>query len=196
MRSVANNDAHAPVQRPRGRTHFRVHSARSDLRLLAELNGVSVLRRVSVHQPGSVLPRGLVVDSVNVGHQNEQIGVDVRRQESRQAVIVPDGDPLFAGVLLLDEHRRRNGVVGVDDRDDVQADQLRQRAEEVFARVLVVEVGLRDQNLSDFDAILGEHRVVQRHQSRLTDGRGRSRLEQSVCILRTRIFNFFAIENA
>lgn len=43
---------------------------------------------------------------------------------------------------MLDEHGRRHGVICVDDRYDVQAYQFGQRAEQVFARVLVVEVGL------------------------------------------------------
>lgn len=79
--------------------------------------------------------------------------------------------------------RRRHRVVRVDDRHDVHADQLGQRAEQIFARLVVVKIGFGDQHLGDLDAVLREHGVVQRHEAGLADGRGRPGLEQQPHVL-------------
>jgi hypothetical protein len=78
--------------------------------------------------------------------------------------------------LVDDEHWRHDGVVRVYDWHNIQANQLGQGAQEILSGLFVVQIWLCDQNLSNFDAILSKHGVVERHQARLTDGRRRSGL--------------------
>lgn len=92
--------------------------------------------------------------------------------------------------LVDDEHGRRHRVVGVDDRNNVQADELRECGEKILPGLFVVEVRLCQKNLRDSQAILGEHRVVETHETTLADCSSCSRLQNVRSFFTFRIQGF------
>lgn len=66
----------------------------TNLRFLPEFNCIAVLRCVCVHQTCTIFPWRFVVNAINVGHQYQQISLDVRCQQCGQTVIVLYGDVL------------------------------------------------------------------------------------------------------
>ena len=50
--------------------------------------------------------------------------------------------------------RGGHGVIGVDDRDDVEGHQLPDRVEQLLPRLVIVKVLLCDQDLANEDAVV------------------------------------------
>lgn len=178
--AVADDHRDAAIHRPEGGVDLGVHAAGAHLGLLPELDGTPVIGAEGVQHLRAVLPRRQIVDAIDVAHEDQQIRLDLGRQHRRQGIVVLDGytsSAATAGDFLVDVRRRRHRVVRVDDRHDIQADQLAQRAEEVLTRLLVVKVGLGHQHLGDLDSVLREHRVVEGHETRLAYRGGRSRFQ-------------------
>ncbi len=99
------------------------------------------------------------VQSRDVGQHDEQVGVDQRRGQRREVVVV-------AEVELL----HRDGVVLVDDRDDAEAEQRAQRMPRVQVPPAIGEVGVREQHLGDVPLVHGEAPRPGGHQRGLSDG--------------------------
>lgn len=92
------------------------------------------------------------------------------------------------GQIFIGHGWRRDGVVGVDDGYDVEADELGYSARQMASGVVVIEIGFGDQNLrnvatnwnwfklirlvhtgassdlSDFDTVLRKHGLVEGHE--------------------------------
>ncbi len=112
------------------------------------------------------LARRPIVKTVHVRHDQQQVGVDEGGQAGGQAVVVVDADHALHVQLLAG--LGRDGVVGVEDGDDVEVEQLLQGRLQVLARVLVVEVELVDENL----ALINGQRTLHEHGRDAKQGMG------------------------
>ena len=68
--------------------------------------------------------RRSVVDPVHVGHEDCKIGSDLDGYPGSKAVVVSDVEEGAVAALVVLLLWRTDGVVGVDDGDDVQLKQL------------------------------------------------------------------------
>ena len=176
--SVANDHRDAFLKSPTGRTDLRVHSAETDTRLFAVLNGDGVFRAVRVDETGSFLGRRTGVNTVHVRHQNQEVGIDFTGQSGCKTVVVLDTDDTCK--ILVDHRWRWDGIVRVDDGHDIEADEFRDGRCQMAPSLFIVEIGFRHKDLSNLDAVLRKHGVVEAHQSRLTHSCCRSWLNHHI----------------
>ena len=109
-----------------------------------------------------VEPRVRRVQAVEVGEQDEQVGLHGVRHERRDPVVVAVAQ-LVAG----------DRVVLVDDRDAAELEQTLQRLAPVQVLVPIDEVVRVDEHLGTDQPVTGELVVVHLHEARLADRRDR-----------------------
>ena len=104
------------------------------------------------------------VEAGDVAQDDEQVGVDQRRDQGRQVVVVAEVE-----LHLLD----RDGVVLVDDRQHAGLQQLLEGVARVDVAAAVGEIVVGEQDLRHRLAVGAEALVVERHEADLADrGRG------------------------
>lgn len=138
LHAIANDNVASVLQGPHRGVDFRLHAPSTDVALGTELDFAQIGRNEVVDHPGIVLGWGFVVDAVDVGHQYGQIGVQLDRDTSGQAVVILDSKR--ASDVLVFLGRRTDSIVGVDDGNDVERHQLGHGGEKLGSRHLVVKV--------------------------------------------------------
>lgn len=90
LHPVANDGRGAVIQRPLGRQNLRLHSAGANRGLLPELDGGEVPRVERMEDPGVFLVWRAIVYTVDIGHEDGEVGSDLHGHASGQAVVVLD----------------------------------------------------------------------------------------------------------
>ncbi len=109
-----------------------------------------------------------VVQAVDVGQQDERVGLHDVRHQRGEPVVVAEAD-LVGG----------DGVVLVDDRHDAEVEQPEERALRVAVVAAPDDVVGGHQHLPDGEAVLGERAAVLGDEDPLADRRG--------CLLRREV---------
>jgi len=103
LHAVANDHGRAVVQSIQGRAHFGLHPSGASVRLLAELHPLQILRVELAHHPGVHGTGRLVVDAVDVGHEDGEVRMGFHGHPGGQAIVVFDAHD---AVLVLILERR------------------------------------------------------------------------------------------
>ena len=104
--------------------------------------------------------RVLVVEGVDVGEHDEQVGVDLAGDQGAEPVVVAEGGADLGGA---------DAVVLIEDRDDAEMEQRLDGVAEVQIGLAVAEDLGGQQHLGDLDAVQSEGLAVLLHQQRLAD---------------------------
>ena len=139
MRGVGDDDVRAGERRAARRLDLARHAARADV-ALRRADERERLGRDVADDGDAVALR--VEQTVDVGEQHEDVGVDERRDHRGELVVVAELD-------LLDGDR----VVLVEDRDRARLEQRRERRARVVGARAVGEVGVREEHLRDGEAL-------------------------------------------
>ena len=159
LRRVRDDDVRAGEGRAPGRLELARHSTRADVALRARAGpDVDESLRLDVADDGDARARS-VEQSVDVGQQHEDVGVDERRHHRGQLVVVAELD-------LLD----RDGVVLVQDRHRPGVQQRRERGTSVVRPGTIGEIGVGQEDLRDRDLLPIERLLVRAHQQALAGG--------------------------
>ena len=83
--AVADDDGRAVFQGPHGGLDLGLHAAGSHIGLDPEGDLVQVVRNERVNDPSAFVAGRTVVDAVDVGHQDGQVGADLHRDPGGEA---------------------------------------------------------------------------------------------------------------
>ena len=115
---------------------------------------------VSIRRRRGIAPRVAGVETVDVGEEHEEIGVDEMGDEGGQVVVVADLD-------LVHRHR----VVLVDHGQHAEVEQGEQGVARVQVPAAIADVLGGEEHLADLDAVALERLLVVPHERGLPDGR-------------------------
>ena len=131
---------------------------------------------------GAIAARRAVVQAVDVGEQDQEVGVEGDGDAGGEAVVVAElerGRVVALTAAVLDQLAHADAVVLVQDRDDAELEQAGQGRAHAQGPVAVAEVLLGQQHLRHLDAELAEVLAVERHQLALADrGAGLAQAER------------------
>ena len=133
------------------------------------MNGVGDLGDYG-DEGGSGLGRAAVEEAVDVGEEDEEVGVDVGHEEGGELVVVAEDAFVGGKVGGSVELEGGDGVVFVDDGDDAEREEGVEGAAEVGVACGIAEVVLGEEDLGDAAAELVEGVVVDAHEAGLADG--------------------------
>ena len=85
--AVADDDGRSVFERPHGGLDLGLHSAGPDVGLDPEGDLVEVVRNEGVKDSSALVARRSVVDAVDVGHQDGEVGADLDGDPGRVAAI-------------------------------------------------------------------------------------------------------------
>ena len=83
--AVADDNGRAVFQRPHGGLDLGLHTTGADIGLDPEGDLVQVVRNEGVNDPSAFVAGRSVVDAVDVGHQDGQVGADLHRDPVGEA---------------------------------------------------------------------------------------------------------------
>lgn len=117
-----------------------------------------------------------VVEAVDVGKEDEEVGVDVGHEERGELIVVAEDafgrgcTGVACGLGGAVELEGGDGVVFVDDGDDAEGEEGVEGSAEVGVAGWVAEVVLGEKDLGDAAAEAIEGVVVDAHEAGLADG--------------------------
>ncbi len=114
------------------------------------------------------------VNTINVTKNHHHVRIQLHSHVRRKTIVI--GDAKNSIKICAHVAGWRDGVVFIDNRDDVHVQQLVDRLAEVVDGGTVLKIILGHQNLGARDAVLSKHGLVHGDQATLAGGRACARV--------------------